>query len=57
MVNVCDLWVQVMLVPYAELAANEAFAGLGIDDAAYQAMQATGNAFSLDFSVLFEVDI
>lgn len=56
-VNVCDLWVQVMLVPYAELAANEAFAGLGIDDAAYQAMQATGNAFSLDFSVLFEVDI
>lgn len=56
-VNVCDLWVQVMLVPYTELAQKESFLALGIDEDAYEAMQGQANAFSLAFSVLFEVDI
>lgn len=55
--NVCDLWLQVEMLPYAELEQNEKFKALNITEAQYQAMQGMDNAFELNFSVLFEVDV
>ena len=55
--NVCDLWLQVELLPCAELEQNEKFKALNITEAPYQAMQGMDNAFELDFSVFFEVDV
>lgn len=57
MENVCDLWLQVEMLPYAELEQNGKFKALNITEAPYQAMQGMDNAFELNFSVLFEVDV
>ena len=56
-VNTADLWLQVSMATYEELSALEKFAALGISQADYQALQGVDKAFTLAFTVLFQIDI
>ena len=56
-VNTADLWLQVSMATYKELSALETFTALGISQADYQALQGVDEAFTLAFTVLFQIDI